>query len=145
MKERKNTNIKRRWKIRNLIEIGGKFIDYKIGILGAFFMGGVVFYINYSTTEILGQSLVASLKQGVYTFFFGGSIMKGCEYLATNIRNKAVALLAAILIPSAITLTLTFGVHKLKGTPMPVESTYPTLLIIPATAVWGYKKRKEKL
>jgi hypothetical protein len=33
--------------------------------------------------------------------------------------------------------------HNLKGTPKPLESTIPTTIIIPATAIWGFKKRKE--
>ena len=131
--------------IKGVIEFGGKFIDYKIGLLGAGFMSAVVFYINYNITEELLLSIIAGSKQGVYTFFFGGSIMKGCEYLATNIRQQTIALMASIIIPSILTISLTFWVHRLKGTPLPLESTLPTLLIIPSTAVWGYKKRKEKL
>ncbi len=131
--------------IKTVIKFGGNFIDYKIGFLGAGFMGILVYYINYSSTEILYQSIIAGSKQAVYTFFFGGSIMKACEYLATNIKIQYLALITGIVVPSIITLSLTFGVHKLKGTPLPVESTIPTLLIIPATAVWGYKKRKEIL
>ena len=127
--------------IKNIIDFGGKFIDYKIGILGAGFMGLLVFCINYNATHELSGSLTAASKQGGYTFLFGGSVMKGCEYLAITIRKQSFALAAAIIIPSIITLSLTFGLHKLKGTPLPIESTFPTLLIIPATAVWGYKKR----
>ncbi len=40
---------------------------------------------------------------------------------------------------------IVFGVHSLKGTPRPVESTLHTaLLIIPSTAVWAFRKRKQK-
>jgi hypothetical protein len=49
--------------------------------------------------------------------------------------------MASVVIPSALTLILTFTMHNFKGTPKPLESTIPTLLIIPATAVWGYRKR----
>ncbi len=127
--------------IKKIIDFGSKFIDYKIGILGAGFMGLLVFVINYNATHELSGSLTAASKQGGYTFFFGGSVMKGCEYLAITIKKQSLALAAAIIIPSVITLSLTFGLHKLKGTPLPIESTLPTLLIIPATAIWGYKKR----
>ena len=127
--------------VKKIIDFGGKFIDYKIGILGAGFMGFLVFIINYNATNELSGSLTAAIKQGSYTFFFGGGVMKGCEYLAITIKKKSFALAAAIIIPSVITLSLTYGLHKLKGTPLPIESTFPTVLIIPATAVWGYKKR----
>jgi hypothetical protein len=49
----------------------------------------------------------------------------------------------SVLIPSGITLILTFLVHNPKGTPRPFESSLPTLIIIPATEIWGYIKRKE--
>jgi uncharacterized protein YacL len=120
-----------------------KFIDYKIGIAGAIVMGGIVFGINYfSTHEIVG-SLTAAFKQGAYTFLFGGTLMKGCEYLATSIKKRSVAIILSIVIPSVLTLILTYTMHNLKGTPKPLESTIPTTIIIPATAIWGFKKRKE--
>jgi hypothetical protein len=69
--------------------------------------------------------------------------MKGCENLATKIKKRTLAIVAAVVIPSAFTLILTFTLHNFKGTPKPLESTIPTLLIIPATAVWGFKKRNQ--
>lgn len=69
--------------------------------------------------------------------------MKGCELIATGIRNKVMALFLSVLIPSSVTLILTFLMHNIKGTPKPFESTIPTLIIIPATAIWGYMKQKE--
>jgi uncharacterized protein YacL len=130
-------------KLRQVLKIGQKFIDYKIGIAGAIVMGGIVFGINYfSTYEILG-SITAALKQGAYTFLFGGTLMKGCEYLATSIKKRSVALILSVVIPSVLTLILTYTMHNLKGTPKPLESTIPTTIIIPATAIWGLKKRKE--
>jgi len=120
-----------------------KFIDFKIGIAGAFFLGGVVFGINYFATHEIAGSFTAALKQGSYTFLFGGIFMKGCENLATKIKQRKLAIVAAVIIPSALTLILTFTMHNFKGTPKPLESTIPTLLIIPATAVWGYRKRKQ--
>jgi hypothetical protein len=127
-------------KIKNF---GSKFIDYKMGIYGAFVMGAVVFGINFSSGEISG-ALTAAFKQGSYTFLFGGILMKGCELIATRIKKLPIALVASVLVPSVVTLLLTFGMHNLKGTPRPLASTIPTTIIIPATAIWGYKKRKEK-
>lgn len=131
-------------RIKNLIAFGNRFIDYKMGVAGAIVMAGIVFAINYYGTKEISGSTTAALKQGSYTFLFGGILMKGCENLAVKIRNRIIAIAAAIIIPSALTLFLTFQLHQLKGTPKPVESTFPTLIIIPATAVWGYKKRKQK-
>ena len=129
--------------IKKIIDFGGKFIAYKIGIAGAIFMACIVFGINYFSTYDTFGSFTAAIKQGGYTFFLGGSFMKGCEYLATKIKRKSLAILSAIIIPSVITIILTFNVHKLKGTPKPLESTIPTLLIIPATVVWAVRKRNQ--
>ena len=129
---------------RKIANFGSRYIDYKIGLLGAGVMGSIVFGINYyDTHELLGAS-TAALKQGSYTFLFGGSIMKGCEYLATKIKKQTIALVTAVIIPSAVSIGLTYGVHSTKGTPKPFESTIPTaVLVIPSTAIWGYRKRKQ--
>jgi hypothetical protein len=121
-----------------------KYFDYKIGLAGGLVMGIIVFYINYSATAEITGSFTAAMKQGIYTFFFGGSIMKICEIVATRVSKKNLALILATIIPSFISLALTFGLHSLKGTPRPVESTIPTaIFVIPSTAVWGYLKRKK--
>ena len=117
-----------------------QFIDYKIGFTGAIFLGGVVFGIDYFSTYELAGSITAAIKQASYTFLLGGIFMKGCENLATKIKKRTLAIVAAVVIPSALTLILTFTMHNFKGTPKPLESTIPTILIIPATAVWGFKK-----
>jgi hypothetical protein len=130
-------------KIQQTIQFGRKYIDYKMAIYGAFVMGSSVFCINYFSTYDLIGSITASLKQGSYTFLFGGILMRGCEYLATRIETKKLAITAAVLIPSVFTLILTFSIHSMKGTPKPLESTFPTLIIIPATLVWGIVKRNE--
>jgi len=130
-------------KLQKAAKFGQKFIDYKIGIAGAVVMGGIVFSINYFSTHQITGSITAAIKQGSYTFLFGGTLMKGCEYLATTIKRRGVAILTSVIIPSVLTLILTYTMHNLKGTPKPLESTVPTLIIIPATAVWGYKKRRQ--
>lgn len=131
-------------RVHRIAVFGSRFIDYKMGFMGAGVMGCIVFGINYyGTFEVYGAS-TAALKQLVYTFLFGGIIMRGCESLATRIRKRILALAAAIIIPSAVAIGLTFSVHSMKGTPKPVESTIPTaILVIPSTAVWGYRKRKQ--
>ena len=129
--------------LRKAFDFGSRYLDYRMGFFGAIIMGSIVFVINYSATGELIPSATAALKQGGYTFFFGGIIMKFCEYFAIRIKKRTLALAAAVIIPTAIALTLTYGLHNLKGTPKPLASTIPTLMIIPATAVWGYKKRKQ--
>ncbi len=130
-------------RVHKAIKFGRKFIDYKIGLAGAIVMGGIVFGINYYSTDQIAGSITASLKQGTYTFIFGGTLMKACEYIAKTIRMKTWAIVLSVAIPSVFTLILTFTMHNLKGTPKPFESTIPTMIIIPATAVWGYRKRRQ--
>ncbi len=121
-----------------------RFFDFKIGLAGAIVMGIVVFSINYYGTKNLTGGITAALKQATYTFFFGGSIMKICENVAIGIKNKRNALIAAVIVPSTVSLLLTFGMHNLKGTPKPLASTIPTaIFVIPSTAVWGMRKRKQ--
>jgi len=130
-------------KLQKTAKSAQKFIDYKIGFAGAIVMGGIVLGINYFSAHEISGSITAAIKQGSYTFIFGGTLMKGCEYLATNIKKRRLAIVASIVIPSVFTLLLTFGLHNLKGTPKPIASTIPTLIIIPATAVWGARKRNQ--
>ncbi len=130
--------------LRGFITFFNRYIDFKMGAIGAIVMGGIVFGVNYFGTHQWQGATTAAVKQATYTLLFGGIIMRGCEYLATKIRKRSVALAAAIVIPSAVAIGLTFGVHSMKGTPKPIESTIPTaLLVIPSTAVWGIRKRKQ--
>jgi len=129
--------------LKRISNFGSKFIDYKMGLIGAGIMSSLVFGINYHETNELFGSSTAALKQATYTFFVGGSIIKSCEYLATKIKNKSLAIASAIILPSALTLMLTYGVHNLKGTPEPEKSTIPTTIIIPATAYWATRKRRQ--
>jgi hypothetical protein len=121
-----------------------RFFDFKIGFAGAVVIGIVVFSINYYGTKNLTGGLTAALKQATYTFFFGGTIMKICENVAVGIKKRKTALIAAVIVPSTVSLLLTFGMHNLKGTPKPLASTIPTaFFVIPSTAVWGMRKRKQ--
>lgn len=129
--------------LKKVISFGSKFMDYKMGIYGAIVMGSIVFAINFNNPSGLFGAFTASLKQAAYTFLLGGIFIKGCEYLATRVKDFFLAIILAVVIPSAVTIFLTYNVHRLKGTPKPIQSTIPTLIIIPATAVWGYKKRKQ--
>ncbi|MEZ5195489.1 MAG: hypothetical protein R2764_03565 [Bacteroidales bacterium] len=120
-----------------------KYFDWKVGLAGGLVMGIIVFFINYSPTSGIFHSFTAAIKQGIYTFFFGGMIMRLCEIIAIKIKPFYPAVFFAMLIPSAVSLALTFGVHSLKGTPKPFESTIPTaVFVIPSTLIWGYFKRK---
>ncbi len=116
-----------------------------MGLAGAVVMAVLVYYINYNATQDTTGSSTAAIKQGFYTFLFGGVIMRMSERLAVEITKKTIAIVAACLIPSIISLILTYGLHSLKGTPKPLQSTLVTaVFVIPSTAVWGMVKRKKQ-
>ncbi len=118
-----------------------KYIDVSTAWKAALFLGLVVYAINFSHGALL--ALPAALKQAIYTFLVSGFIIRLCENLITRVRPMTLAWLLAILLPSAIAVGLTYIMHSLKGTPEPIYSTLPTLLITPpAFAVWAWRSLK---
>lgn len=118
-----------------------KLFDPKMGLAGALFLGTIVFFINYDHGIVNG--LIAALKQGLYTFFVGGFITRLCENIATISKNLT-AILLAVFIPSIIAIALTYLVHSMKGTPEPLNSTIPTMILAPLGFLWwALQKRKQ--
>ena len=118
------------------------FFDPKMGLIGAAILGTVVFFINYDHGIIWG--VTAAAKQGIYTFFVGGTITRLCENIASAIKSDRTAIIAAVVVPTTISLILTYAVHSLKGTPEPLNSTIPTLLMAPWGFLWwALRKRKQ--
>ena len=113
-------------RVRDILD---KYIDYKMAIAGAIFMGTVVWFINREHGAF-GAS-TAALKQATYTFFFGGFVTRACENLATNIKRVWIAIPASVLLPSTFAICATLVVHHLRGTPEPIASTVPTMLFAP--------------
>jgi hypothetical protein len=101
----------------------------KLGMIGALFMGSVVYYINIDHGPFLAS--IAALKQGAYTFFIGGIILKILELIVTGINNKFWAYICSVVAATIITVGLVYLVHSMKGTPKPFESTVPTILLAP--------------
>ena len=129
-------------KINDIYNKGKEHLNYKIGTLGAGVMGAWVFGVNINDGGFVSAGK-SSISQALYTFFVGGFVMKNCERLAVGIKNKKIALASSIIIPSILTIGATYGVHKMIRTENPEKSTIPTLLVIPACAVWGTKKRNK--
>jgi hypothetical protein len=120
----------------------GRYIDYGMAWKGALFLGVVVWLINLPHGPL--AALPAALKQGCYTYFVAGFITRLCQTLAVRIRRRALALSLAVLVPSAIAISLTLLLHTIKGTPETIQSTLPTLLSAPpAFFWWGRKGRLE--
>jgi hypothetical protein len=116
-------------------------VDVSTAWKAALFLGVVVFAINYSHGAL--AALPAALKQATYTFFVAGFIVRLCENLVLKPSLGAMAFPLSVIIPSAIAIGLTFLLHNLKGTPEPLRSTIPTLLMAPPSfTVWAWRCRK---
>lgn len=119
-----------------------KYFDLKMGLSGGIAMGIIVFFINWD--HGIGLGLIAASKQALYTFLAGGIMMRMTENFASRFSNTFVAIFLAMLIPTIIAITLTYILHSLKGTPEPLNSTIPTMILAPIGFLWwAIQKRKQ--
>jgi hypothetical protein len=129
--------------LRRLKEFGGRYIDYDMAWKGALFLAVAVWLINLGHGP--WAALPAALKQAAYTFFVAGFVTRLCETIAIRVENRPLALLLAVVIPSAVAIGLTVLLHMLRGTPEPLRSVVPTLLTAPpAFFWWGRRKRLQR-
>jgi hypothetical protein len=118
-----------------------RFFDPLTATAGAILLGSIVFMINLDHGT--GKAFIAASKQGAYTFLFGGFLMKLCENIAVHFTRRSRALFLAILVPSILAVLLTFLLHQIKGTPEPIASTIPTMILAPlGFAWWAFRKRR---
>lgn len=106
-----------------------RFMNIKMGLAGALIMGGIVWFINMS--HGWWPATTAALKQAAYTFLFGGILIKILDTIAIKIKNRYLAVAAATITVSLVTIILVYIVHSMKGTPKPFESTLPTIFMAP--------------
>ena len=119
-----------------------KYFDLKMGLLSGLAMGTIVFFINWD--HGIGLGLIAASKQVGYTFLAGGVMMRMTENIACRFSNTFAAIFLAVLIPTIIAVTLTYLLHSLKGTPEPLHSTIPTIILAPSGFLWwALIKRKQ--
>lgn len=115
-----------------------KYVDVSTAWKAALLLGVVVYAINFSHGAL--AALPAALKQAAYTLLASGFIVRLCENLINRVRPLYLAWPLAILIPTAVAVVLTYLVHSLRGTPEPLYSTLPTLLVTPpAFAGWAWR------
>ncbi|MEE9374272.1 MAG: hypothetical protein V3V00_14555 [Saprospiraceae bacterium] len=118
------------------------FFDLKMGLYGAIIMAFIVYLVNADHDP--SGALIAASKQFVYTCLMGGIFTKMVENIAIKWDDKWMSLILAVIIPTLITIALTYFMHTLKGTPEPLNSTVPTTLTAPLSfSVWAYLKRSE--
>ena len=129
--------------IKKRNELGNNpYFNMKIGVGGAIFMSIIVYFINADHGFL--PASIAAAKQAGYTFLMAGTNLKLAENLAIKFKSPSLSLFLAVLIPSIITIGMTFAVHSLKGTPEPFASTIPTIILgPPSILIFVYQKRKQ--
>ncbi|MBW2316879.1 MAG: hypothetical protein JRH10_22175 [Deltaproteobacteria bacterium] len=116
-------------------------LDVRAGLIGATLMAAIVFWIN-SSHGAFGASTAAA-KQWVFTFFVGAFLVQLSTRLAVRPGRSSVSIGLAILVPSLTAVGLTFLLHSAKGTPRPLASTVPVLLISsPSFLGWALRARR---
>ncbi len=118
-----------------------RFIDIPTAIAGAIIMGVIVGFINRKFG--LWPASTAAMKQAAYTFFFGGAMTKLLYVVESKMPGKWISIILSSLIVTSITVMLVYAVHSMKGTPRPLESTIPTVLLAPfGFGFLAYRKLK---
>ncbi len=112
-----------------IIRFFGQFIDLPSAIAGAVIMGLIVGFVN--TGFGWWPALTAAMKQAAYTFLFGGVLIKLLYLLAERIKNRISGVVISTITVSLLTIFLVFLLHSMKGTPKPLESTIPTIILAP--------------
>jgi len=120
-----------------------KFFDFPSAIAGAVIMGTIVGFINMRYGA--WPATTAALKQAAYTFLFGGMIIRLLYSLVHSVPGKIASLILSVLITSIITIILVYLVHSMKGTPMPLASTLPTVFLAPPGFFFlAWRKRRRE-
>ena len=114
-----------------------------MGLIGAIVMGTIVFFINFDHGIVPG--LTAALKQAVYTFLAGGTMMRITENIASYFNRDLPSIFFAVLTPTLIAVTLTYILHSIKGTPEPINSTIPTIILAPWGFLWWAMRKRRQL
>ncbi len=119
-----------------------KYINLKTGFVGGVFLGSVVYWINADFGWQLAG--IAALKQGIYTWFFGGAIVKLCETISQRGQRKWLSIIKGTVTASLIAITAILIVHHFKGTPRPFYSSLPVMTLAPLSfMVIGYRARRK--
>jgi hypothetical protein len=103
------------------------WFDLPSACLGALIMGGLVGFVNAG--HGVQAALIAASKQGFYTFFVAGFIIQFSKWLAARPLSPPAAVSLGVLVPTALTVIMVYTLHSLKGTPEPLYSTIPVVVM----------------
>lgn len=104
-----------------------QWFDIKSAILGALLMSTLVGLVNAGYGLL--PALTAAAKQAAYTFFVAGFIMEFCRWLAQRPMQASAAIATATLLPTVITGVAVYTLHSFRGTPEPILSTIPVVVL----------------
>jgi hypothetical protein len=104
-------------------------INFKMGFVGAFVMGGFVYWLNGDYG--FQVAIIPAFKQFIYTFLIGGSLVRLAENLSLSYESSAKSIFLSVLVATAITAVLLTVVHLIRGTPRPFYTIFWTALIAP--------------
>jgi len=114
-----------------------------MGLVAALGMAVIVYAIN--ADHGFGAAIPAALKQGIYTMLAGGFLTRQTERIALSIQNSFLAHFTATAVPTLVAVGLTLILHFMKGTPEPVNSTIPTMILAPPSFFWwAWRQRRRK-
>lgn len=120
-----------------------RFFDFPSAIAGGLIMGIIVFFINIRFGA--WPATTAAMKQAAYTFLFGGMIIRLLYILVKSIPGKIAGLVLSVFVASIVTITLVYLVHSMKGTPLPFQSTLPTVFLAPPGFFFlALRKKRQK-
>lgn len=123
------------------IRFTGRYIDYPTAFAGALVMGIIVGVINRKFGW--WPATTAAMKQSAYTFLFGGMMIKLLYAIVLAVPGRVSALILSVFIVSVLTIILVYLLHNLRGTPMPFESTLPTIILAPPGFFFlAFRKKK---
>jgi hypothetical protein len=126
--------------LRKTYNFAREYIDWKKGALFGSLAGVAVGAINYN--KGIEYAFTSGSKEAAKCLAIGTMNLSVCQTLARKIENRTKALVLATIIPTLLSVGLTYGVHKcLRGTPYPERSTAPTALAAPFFYLIGRRAR----
>lgn len=105
----------------DLIKLSKDYVNYRMGALAGTIGGGIVYYINSDYGFLPASGGFG--KQFLYNVFVAGFNVKTCEWLAKRITSKTISIIATTTIPTVQAFAITYGIHKLGGTPEAFDSS----------------------
>lgn len=106
-------------------------INMRQGVVWGIFMGLIVWVINVAVTtppDYHGAT-TAAIKQAFYTFLIGGFLARVATVLVARPGKPWLVITVATVVSTLLTSVLVLLVHSVRGTPHPLWSSMPTIVI----------------